>query len=229
MSHIIAENLVKKYGSGHAEVQAVRGISFYIKSGEMVAVMGKSGSGKSTLLTMMGAMNQPSDGRYLVDDIDVYQLGQENRADFRKEFLGFVFQSFHLIPYLTSIENVMLPLATVKTGRKEKRVMAEEALIGVGLKDKMNRLPDEMSGGEKERVAIARAIVNEPPILLADEPTGNLDTKTTHEIMQLLGKLNQEGMTIIMVTHNQECAKYARKILHITDGLLSNGNGDIPQ
>lgn len=224
MSYVLAENLIKQYGSGPAEVMAVRGISFQIKAGEFVGVMGESGSGKSTLLSMMGAINNPSAGKYMVDEIDVYNLKQEQQADFRREFLGFVFQSFHLMPYLTVAENVMLPLSTVKMSRKKKRRMAEEALISVGLRNKMNRLPNQLSGGEKERVAIARAIVNEPPILLADEPTGNLDSKATGEIMKLLQKLNLAGMTIIMVTHNLQCARYTQRILHLSDGLLIEKN-----
>ena len=220
MSYIVAENLTKTYGSGNAIVAAVDDISFKIEEGEFVGVMGESGAGKSTLLGMMGAMNAPSSGRLVVDDIDIYDLSQEQQADFRREFLGFIFQSFHLVPYLTVIENVMLPLVVVKAGKKKKRAMAQEALSRVGLGDKANRLPNQISGGEKERVAIARSIVNEPPVLLADEPTGNLDTKTTREIMELLLKLNREGMTIIMVTHSPDCAAYAQRILRITDGKL---------
>ena len=195
-------------------------ISFKINEGEFIGVMGESGAGKSTLLGMMGAMNAPTSGRLIVDDIDIYSLPQEQRADFRREFLGFIFQSFHLVPYLTVIENVMLPLVVVKASKKKKRKMAQEALIKVGLRDKANRLPNQISGGEKERVAIARSIVNEPPVLLADEPTGNLDTKTTRDIMELLLQLNQEGMTIIMVTHSPDCAGYAQRILRVTDGRL---------
>jgi putative ABC transport system ATP-binding protein len=169
-------------------------------------------------------MNEPSAGRFFVDDIDVYHLKSEKRADFRREFLGFIFQSFHLVTYLSVLENVMLPLSIVKTGKKEKREMAESALAGVGLEGKGHRLPNQISGGEKERVAIARAIVNQPPILLADEPTGNLDTKTSQEIMGLLRKLNQDGMTIAMVTHSSECAKYAERVLYISDGILVSDN-----
>jgi len=220
MSYIIAEHLSKQYGSGDAIVSAVDDISFQIEEGEFVGVMGESGAGKSTLLGMMGAMNAPTAGRLIVDDIDIYGLRQEQRADFRREFLGFIFQSFHLVPYLTVIENVMLPLAVVKANKKIKRSMAREALTQVGLRDKADRLPSQISGGEKERVAIARSIVNEPPVLLADEPTGNLDTKTTREIMELLLQLNQDGMTIIMVTHSPDCAGYAQRILRVTDGKL---------
>jgi putative ABC transport system ATP-binding protein len=224
MSYIVAENLVKQYGDGDAAVVAVRDVSFEIGSGEFVAIMGESGAGKSTLLSIMGAMNSPTSGEYIVDDIDVYNLGSERRADFRREFLGFVFQSFHLVPYLTVAENVMLPLVTVKASKKDKRAMAEEALARVRLEGKANRLPSQVSGGEKERVAIARAIVNEPPVLLADEPTGNLDSKTTQEIMNLIEQLNKEGMTVIMVTHSSECAHHAERILSVSDGHLVGNN-----
>ena len=222
MSYIVAENLTKTYGGGEATVVAVDNICFQIDEGEFIGVMGESGAGKSTLLGMMGAMNAPTSGRLVVDDIDIYSLSQEQRADFRREFLGFIFQSFHLVPYLTVIENVMLPLVVVKASKKRKQEMAQEALAKVGLRDKANRLPNQISGGEKERVAIARSIVNEPPVLLADEPTGNLDTKTTREIMELLQQLNRDGMTIIMVTHSPDCAGYAHRILRVTDGKLAD-------
>lgn len=222
MSYIQAENLVKHYGKGDGLVQAVRGISFEIEEGEFVAVMGESGSGKSTLLSMMGALNTPTEGNFLVDDIDIYNLSRDQRADFRREFLGFVFQSFNLIPYLTLAENVMLPLVTVKAKNSTKKAMAEEALDRVGLGDLVHRLPSQISGGEQERVAVARAIVNHPPIMLADEPTGNLDSKTSGDIMDLLKKLNAEGMTIIMVTHSEEAARSSRRILRIVDGYLTD-------
>lgn len=220
MSYIVADDLVKQYDQGEAAVQAIRGISFEIDSGEFVGVMGESGAGKSTLLSMMGAMNAPSSGRFSVDGIEIYGLRPEQQADFRREFLGFVFQSFHLVPYLTVIENVMLPLTVIRMGRKEKQKMAMEALEAVGLGSKAHKLPGRISGGEKERVAIARAIVNQPPILLADEPTGNLDTGTSEGIMALLQELNAAGMTIVMVTHSKECARHARRILNVSDGVL---------
>jgi putative ABC transport system ATP-binding protein len=220
MSYIVAEELVKKYGKGDATVTAVSDISFQIESGEFIGVMGESGAGKSTLLSIMGAMNAPTSGQFVVDDIDVYSLAQEKQADFRREFLGFIFQSFHLVPYLTVFENVMLPLTIIKAGRKHKRALVENALSQVGLLDKADRLPNQISGGEKERVAIARAVVNEPPVLLADEPTGNLDSKTSTEIMKLLQRLNSDGMTIIMVTHSSECAQYARRLMQVSDGRL---------
>ena len=241
MSYIIAENLTKTYGRGAAIVSAVDDISFQIGQGEFVGVMGESGAGKSTLLGMMGAMNAPTSGRLVVDDIDIYSLRQEQQADFRREFLGFIFQSFHLVPYLTVIENVMLPLVVVKANKKKKRAMAQE-LHEIDDRTRAafaqqiatpNNGPDtenstnQISGGEKERVAIARSIVNEPPVLLADEPTGNLDTKTTQEIMQLLLGLNREGMTIIMVTHSPDCAGYAQRILRVTDGKLAEDNSNL--
>ena len=198
MSYIVADKLVKQYGRGDAAVAAVADISFKIEEGDFVGIMGESGAGKSTLLGMMGAMNAPTSGRLIVDDIDIYSLGQEQRADFRREFLGFIFQSFHLVPYLTVIENVMLPLTVVKAGKQKKREMAEEALAQVGLLGKARRLPNQISGGEKERVAIARSIVNEPPVLLADEPTGNLDTKTTREIMELLLQFRNRSKVMIL-------------------------------
>jgi putative ABC transport system ATP-binding protein len=225
MSFIIAEDLTRRYGSGESAVTAIKNISFKVEAGEFIAIMGESGAGKSTLLSIMGAINSPSAGRYVVDDIDVYGLQQEKQADFRREFLGFVFQSFYLIPYLSVLENVMLPLTTASRTRQKKQEMAEEALDWVGLSGKGQRLPHQISGGEMERVAIARAIVNDPPILLADEPTGNLDSRNTQEMMALLGRLNEEGMTIIMVTHSAKCARHAQRILSLSDGKLINAGG----
>ncbi len=220
MSFIKACKLQKTYGSGDAAVNAIRELSFNIESGEFVAVMGKSGAGKSTLLDMIGAMSAPSSGQLWVDDIDIYAMSSEQRADFRREFLGFVFQSFYLVSYLTVLENVMLPLTTTGIGRKIKQDMACEALVRVGLENKLHRMPNQISGGEKERVAIARAVVNDPPILLADEPTGNLDTKTSREIVNLLCRINERGTTIIMVTHNPDCADSAKRRMTISDGML---------
>ncbi len=222
MSHIIGQTLSKHYGRGEATVMAIEDMDFQIESGEFVAVMGESGAGKSTLLSIMGAMNAPSEGTLTVEGIDVYDLDAERRADFRREFLGFIFQSFHLIPYLDLQENVMLPLATNKAPRSRKRAMAREALAAVGLEDKLRRLPSQISGGEKERTAIARAIVNRPPVILADEPTGNLDSKTSGEIMTLLQELNARGSTIVMVTHSRACAGYADRIMQVADGRLAD-------
>jgi putative ABC transport system ATP-binding protein len=220
MSYIVADRLTKTFGTGASTVPAVSDISFRIAPGEFVAIMGESGAGKSTLLGILGAMNAPSSGRLVVDDIDIYRLHSEQLADFRREYLGFVFQSFHLVAYLSVIENVMLPLTVTRRSKTEKRAMALEALSRVGLAEKADRLPGEISGGEKERVAVARAIVNEPPILLADEPTGNLDSRNSREIMRMFQGLNDGGMTIIMVTHSAECAASARRILQVSDGRL---------
>jgi putative ABC transport system ATP-binding protein len=221
MKLIEAEHIVKQYGKGEAAVTALREASFAVEAGEFVAVMGESGSGKSTLLSIIGTLNTPTSGKLTMDNTDVYNLGQDERADFRRESIGFVFQNFHLIPYLTLAENVMLPLATIKEKRGKKRAKALEALAQVGLSEKAGRLPSQISGGEQERVAIARAIVNRPPILLADEPTGNLDSKTGREIMRFLKALNDDVMTIIMVTHNPEYAAHANRVLRVTDGVLT--------
>jgi putative ABC transport system ATP-binding protein len=220
MSYIVAEKLTKKYGSGDAAVKAVSDVSFQIEAGEFVGLMGESGAGKSTLLSIMGAMNAPTSGTFVVDEIDIYELSSEQQADFRREFLGFIFQDFYLVPYLTVFENIMLPLTIVEKNRKQKQAMVQNALDQVGLLEKATRLPNQISGGEKERVAIARAIVNEPPVLLADEPTGNLDSKTSADIMKLLQTFNSDGMTIIMVTHSEACAQYAHRLMQVSDGKI---------
>lgn len=229
MSYIHAENLVKEYGTGEATITAVRGVSLGIEAGEFVAIMGESGSGKSTLLSMLGCLNSPTAGRLRVNGVDAYTLTSDERADFRKKSIGFVFQSFHLLPYLTLAENVMLPLAIVPLRKREKVAAAIDALARVGLPDKASRLPNQISGGEQERVAIARAIVNHPPIILADEPTGNLDTRTGAEIMKLLTALNREGITVIMVTHSNEYAHYARRIIRLSDGRLMGEEEEAPR
>ncbi|MBI4800595.1 MAG: ABC transporter ATP-binding protein [Desulfarculus sp.] len=187
MSFIQGQDLAKTYGSGEAAMTALDGASFSIEKGEFVAVMGPSGSGKSTLLSVLGALNTPSRGRYLVDGKDIYALGSDQRADFRRQYLGFVFQSFNLVPYLSICENVMLPLAIQKMPSRRKRDLAIGALERVGLAGKQDRLPSQVSGGEQERTAVARALVNNPPILLADEPTGNLDVATSREVMEAHG------------------------------------------
>ncbi len=202
-------------------VRVLSDVNAEINEGEFVCLMGPSGSGKSTLLTIVGAMNHPSDGRVFVDDIDVYGLSDERRADFRREYLGFVFQQHHLLTYLNALENAMLPLATTSKTTKQKHDLAANALELVGLADKASRLPNQLSGGEQGRLAIARAIVNEPPLLLADEPTGSLDTKTGNEIMDVFLKLNAKGQTIFMVTHNASNSERAHRIINIVDGRLT--------
>ena len=223
MSLIEIKNLSKTYESGEERVPALVDVGLHINKGEFISIMGPSGSGKSTLLTILGGLNHPTDGEVVVDDIAIYQLPIEKLADLRREYLGFIFQSFQLIPYLTVIENVMLPLSITDRSNREQVGMAEVILKRIGLKGKEKRLPDQLSGGEQERVAIARALVNAPPILLADEPTGNLDTKTGQEIMELFKSLNQEGQTIIMVTHNPENASFSSRKIHLRDGKIANG------
>ena len=220
MSLIEFRNVSKYYQSGDEQVAALRQIDLDVKAGDFLAVMGPSGSGKSTLLNIFGGLSHPSEGEMLVDDISIYKLGGEKRADFRSSYIGFVFQSFHLIPYLTIMENVMLPLA-IKRGRNGfQKKLAQEVLLRVGLAAKGHRLPSQLSGGEQERVAIARALVNNPPIILADEPTGNLDSATGNEVMKLLTELNAEGRTIVMVTHNPENAAFARRLIKVKDGRI---------
>jgi putative ABC transport system ATP-binding protein len=222
MSFVVVNNIGKVYQPNGVDsaVRVLGGINLEIKEGEFVSLMGPSGSGKSTLLTIIGAMNHPSDGQVLVDDIDVYGLSEERRADFRREYLGFVFQQHHLMPYLNALENVMLPLVTSKTSAKEKRIRALAVLQRVGLASKAARLPNQLSGGEQGRLAIARALVNEPPLVLADEPTGTLDTKTGVEIMEVFQQLNAHGQTIFMVTHSPENAALAHRIVNIRDGHM---------
>jgi len=224
MSLIEIQRLSKTYESGDECAMALVEVDLQIDKGEFISVMGPSGSGKSTLLTILGGLNHPSHGEVMVDGIPIYKLHIEKLADFRREYLGFIFQSFQLIPYLTVIENVMLPLSITRKSNKEQESMAGEILEKVGLKVKAKRLPDQLSGGEQERVAIARALVNAPPILLADEPTGNLDTKTGKEIMDLFKSLHQEGQTIIMVTHNPENTVYSTRAIFLKDGRI-DGNG----
>jgi putative ABC transport system ATP-binding protein len=223
MSFIIVENVSKVYAEDGSSsgVRVLSDVSVEISEGEFVCLMGPSGSGKSTLLTVVGAMNHPSKGKVMVDGIDVYSLGDERRADFRAEYLGFVFQQHHLMPYLNAAENAMLPLATKRLSVSEKRERAMSVLEDVGLQNKAARLPGQLSGGEQGRLAIARAIINAPPLLLADEPTGTLDTKTGSEIMEVFLKLNAQGQTIFMVTHNPENALLAHRTINIRDGSLA--------
>ncbi len=211
----------KTYNGASAPVQALRGIDLAFDSQAFVALMGRSGSGKSTLLSILGAMNPPSEGRVVVDGIDVYSLGVERRADFRREYLGFVFQQLFLMPYLTAMANVMLPLAAGGLGETQQRELAGDALERVGLGDKMRRLPRDLSGGEQQRVAIARALVNQPPLVLADEPTGCLDSRTGREIMDVFSNLRDGGLTIFMVTHDAAIATYADRVVRMEDGRLT--------
>ncbi len=219
VQHLIEiRGIGKDYQDGETTVQAIKQMDFYIDDGEFVAIMGQSGSGKSTLLSILGGLNHPSHGKVLLDTLDIYKLSSEQRADLRSEYIGVIFQSFQLIPYLTVLENIKLPLAITGKKAKQQDKMAHDVLAKVGLANKANRLPDQLSGGEQERVAIARAIVNKPPILLADEPTGSLDSKTAGEILALLKELNEEGQTIIMVTHNPDACKDTTRTIQVKDG-----------
>src|SRR3990170_3749878 len=220
MSLIEIKKLNKSYESGEECVMALVDVDVNIQKGEFISIVGPSGSGKSTLLTILGGLNHPTKGEVVVDEIPIYQLPLERLADFRREYLGFIFQSFQLIPYLTVIENVMIPLSITERSNREQLKMAGEILEKTGLRGKEKRLPDQLSGGEQERVAIARALVNSPPILLADEPTGNLDTKTGKEIMDLFKSLNKEGQTIIMVTHNPENVSFSSRTIQLKDGRV---------
>ncbi len=222
MSLIEMEKISKYYESEGEKVTALKGVDLTIGAGEFIAVMGPSGSGKSTLLNILGGLSHPSEGELRVDGINIYGLKSEKLADYRSEYIGFVFQSFQLIPYLTILENVMLPLAIIPSRNGNQREMATRVLEKVGMAEKRSRLPNQLSGGEQERAAIARALVNSPPIILADEPTGNLDSKTGKEIMEVVKRLNSEGQTIIMVTHNPENARFAHRVIHLKDGQLQN-------
>ncbi len=218
MSFIELQNVKKIFHAGNEEYAALKGVSLGIDSGEFLAVMGPSGSGKSTLLSLIGGLSKASSGTVSIDSIDLGSLGPNKLSDFRREYLGFVFQSFYLVPYLTAVENVMLPL-TVQPGLNgTARLRAVEALARVGLDAKAGRLPSQLSGGEQERVAIARALVNKPALILADEPTGNLDTKTGDKVLEMLEGLHKEGHTIVMVTHSEENAKRAGRTIEIRDG-----------
>jgi putative ABC transport system ATP-binding protein len=220
MSLIEVRHLTKSYASGDETVKALRGVEFSITQGEFITIMGRSGSGKSTLLSILGGMNRPTTGTVEMAGTDLYSLSTEKLADFRSQRLGFVFQSFNLVGYLTALENVMLPLAICRMGSKEKRAAARDALSRVGLAGKEARLPNQLSGGEQERVAIARAIVNRPDILFADEPTGNLDSRTSVEMMNLFRTLNDAGQTVVMVTHNPENCDYADRSIFLKDGQV---------
>ncbi len=220
MSFIEISGLTKKYLSASDEVTALDGVDGAIDDGEFVTVMGPSGSGKSTFLSILGGLTHPSVGRVTVDEMDIYSLANEQIAAFRSEYLGFVFQDFNLVSYLTVIENVMIPLA-VKIMKKEEKIKSALAVLErVGLSRKAQRLPCELSGGEQERVAIARAVINNPPVILADEPTGNLDTTTGKEIMELFRELNRQGHTIVMVTHNGENTRFSHRNIVIRDGRI---------
>ena len=212
---------VKKiYQMGKVKVEALRGVSFYIDKGEFVAIMGPSGSGKSTLMHIIGCLDQPTEGNFIIGGKDVSKLNDDRLAEIRNKRIGFVFQQFNLLSRTSILHNVETPLIYAGIKTKKRRELAIQALESVGLSDRAKHKPNEISGGEKQRVAIARALVNDPLIILADEPTGNLDTKTGEEIMKIFYKLHQQGHTLIMVTHEAEVARHARRIIHLRDGLI---------
>lgn len=217
---IQAESLVKTYTLGGSVIKALDGVSLTIDAGEMVAITGPSGSGKSTLMHILGCLDRPDSGRYILAGEDVSRLSKNRLAEIRNRHIGFVFQTFNLLPRMTALENVELPL--LYAGQNHARDRAEEALRIVGLADRMHHEPNQLSGGQRQRVAIARAIVMNPTIILADEPTGNLDSKTGEEIMSLFLSLNQRGHTIIIVTHEPDIARYCRRQIQLKDGRIVN-------
>lgn len=223
---IEVEDLSKEYPMGEAVVQALRGVSFEVQAGAFAALMGPSGSGKSTLMHLLGCLDTPTNGRYLLNGRDVSHLSRRARAEVRNRHIGFVFQSFNLLPRLSTLENVMLPLQYRRQPDSETRSdkeLAEMALSQVGLSDRTGHKPTELSGGQRQRVAIARALVTNPALILADEPTGNLDSGTGADILDLLAALNDDGRTIILVTHDAQVAARARRVLRMQDGLIVEG------
>jgi len=221
MSKIIQiEQLTKIYHLGKVKVEALRGVSFEINTGDFISIMGPSGSGKSTLMHIIGCLDYPTGGKYFLSGQDVSKLNDDQLALFRNQKIGFVFQEFNLLPKATILRNVELPLTYNNTHSKNKKQLAVQALEEVGLGNRLKHRPNEISGGQKQRVAIARALVNRPSIILADEPTGNLDSKTGQDIMNIIKKLHDDGNTIILVTHEPEIAQYSQRVLHLKDGVI---------
>jgi putative ABC transport system ATP-binding protein len=216
-------DLKKTYRMGETEVHALQGVSLNVDIGEFVAVMGPSGSGKSTLMNIIGCLDRPTTGQYILEGVNVSSLDRDRRAEIRNDKIGFVFQNFNLLPRTSALENVELPLIYSMKHRlndDQMRERAKECLVRVGLEGRGDHLPSQLSGGQQQRVAIARALVNDPAIVLADEPTGNLDTKTSEEVMETLHKLNEEGKTIVLITHETDIAKFAKRVITLRDGLI---------
>jgi putative ABC transport system ATP-binding protein len=221
MAIIEAQEITKVYSLGDIDVHALRGVTLTIDKGEFVAVMGPSGSGKSTFMNILGCLDKPTNGRYLLENIDIGNLDRDELATIRNKTIGFVFQVFNLLPRTSALENVELPMLYDGVPAKERRQKAMEALKSVGLEGRGNHHPNQLSGGQQQRVAIARALVNDAPIILADEPTGNLDTKTSAEIMEIFVKLNtKSNITMILVTHENDIAAYSRRIIKFLDGRI---------
>ena len=215
------EDVERVYRLGEdVEVRALGGISLHIARGEFVAIMGSSGSGKSTLMHILGCLDAPTAGRYLLDGVDVRDIPEDDLADLRNRKIGFVFQSFNLVARTTALANVELPLAYAGLGRRERRTRAIAALAAVGMEDRLHHLPSELSGGQQQRAAVARAIVTDPAIVLADEPTGNLDSHSTEEILAVFSRLNAEGRTVVLITHETDVAARARRVVRLSDGLV---------
>lgn len=222
MPVIEVRNVEKIYTMGDVEVPALAGVDIIINRGEFVAIMGPSGSGKSTAMNMVGCLDVPTRGKVFLDGNDISKLGESELAQIRGKKIGFIFQTFNLINSISAIENVELPMIFQGVPKDERRKSAKTLLALVDLEDRMHHKPTEMSGGQQQRVAIARALANDPEVILADEPTGNLDSKTGKEIIELIGKLHKEGKTIIMVTHDEDIAKHAQRIVHLKDGKIVN-------
>jgi len=217
---IKVDNLTKIYKMGDVEVHALRSISFSVEKQEFLSIMGQSGSGKSTLMDILGCLSKPTSGRYYLEDVDVSTMSDNQLAEVRNKKIGFVFQSFNLLPRTTAIHNVELPMIYSGIGRRERRRRSMAALEAVGLADRVHHKSNELSGGQIQRVAIARALVNEPSIIFADEPTGNLDTRSGEEVMSIFDRLNNEGNSIIMVTHEKNIAEHAQRIIYLKDGNI---------
>ncbi|MDD4504068.1 MAG: ABC transporter ATP-binding protein [Clostridiaceae bacterium] len=221
---IRVENLCKVYDTGAIQVEALKNINLAIEKNEYVAVMGASGSGKSTLMNILGCLDRLTEGKYILDDVDVSTLEGNELAEIRNKKIGFVFQAFNLLPRLSALGNVELPMVYAGLTKSDRQKKAKAALEKVGLADRMHHRPNELSGGQKQRVAIARALVNDPAILLADEPTGNLDTKSSEEIMDIFEELNNEGVTIVMVTHERDIAQHTKRAVVFRDGEIISDN-----